>query len=52
MKTKAKVVEGSMQTARQGKKTYIVTGIVSVAKDLLRKDLEAAGKLKSLSSGF
>ena len=48
----AMFVEGSMQTARQGKKTYIVTGIVSVAKDLLRKDLEAAGKLKSLSSGF
>jgi len=47
----ATFVEGSMQTARQGKK-YVVTGVVSVAKDLLRKDLEAAGKLKSLNSGF
>lgn len=45
------LIEGSMQVVRQGKQ-YVVTGIVSVAKDQLRKDLEAAGVLKRLNSGF
>ena len=47
----ATLVEGSMQTSRQGKQ-YVVTGVVSVAKDRLRKDLELAGIVQKLSSGF
>ena len=47
----ATLVEGSMQTSRQGKQ-YVVTGVVSVAKDHLRKDLELAGIVQKLSSGF
>ena len=31
---------------------YNVCGIVSVAKDMLRRDLEAASVLRGLSSGF
>lgn len=34
------------------KKRYKVGVVVSVRKDLLRKDLEAAGIIKGLSSGF
>lgn len=40
-----------MQVVRQGKQ-YIVTGIISVSKEQLRKDLEAAGVVKRLNSGF
>lgn len=35
-----------------GKKEYKVGVVVTVQKDLLRKDLEAAGIIKGLSSGF
>jgi len=45
------VVEGSMQTSRQGKQ-FVVTGVVSVAKDRLRKDLEQTGIIQKLTSGF
>jgi hypothetical protein len=34
------------------KREYKVNVVVSVKKDALRKDLENAGILKSLSSGF
>ena len=34
------------------RKEYKVSRIISVSKDLLRKDLEDAGILKALSSGF
>lgn len=47
----ATLIEGSMQVVRQ-RKQYVVTGIISVAKDQLRKDLEAAGVVKRLNSGF
>lgn len=49
--TYATMVEGSMQTSRQGKQ-YVVTGVVSVAKDRLRKDLEKTGIIQQLNSGF
>lgn len=45
------IVEGSLQTVKQGKQ-YVVTGIVNVAKSQLRKDLEKAGVVRKLSSGF
>lgn len=45
------MVEGSMQTVRQGKQ-YVVTGVVNVAKSQLRKDMETAGVVRKLSSGF
>lgn len=45
------VVEGSLQTVKQGKQ-FVVIGIVNVAKSQLRKDLEKAGVVKKLSSGF
>jgi len=45
------LVEGSLQTARQGKQ-FIVTGVVNVAKTQLRQDLEKAGVVKKLNSGF
>lgn len=47
----ATFVEGSMKTSRVGKQ-YKVSGTVSVAKDQLRRDLEKAGMIKGLSSGF
>lgn len=47
----ATMVSGSLKTSRVGKK-YKVSGIVSVAKDQLRHDLEKAGMIRGLSSGF
>ena len=47
----ASFVSGSMKTSRVDKQ-YKVTGTVSVAKDQLRKDLEKAGMIRGLSSGF
>lgn len=44
-------VSGSMKTTRVGKQ-YKVAGTVSVAKDQLRRDLEKAGMIRGLSSGF
>lgn len=49
--TYCSVVDGSMQTVKQGKQ-YVVIGVVNVAKSQLRKDLEQAGVVKKLSSGF
>ena len=40
------------EVIKLGKKEYKVGLIVSVQKDALRQDLESAGILKSLSSGF
>jgi len=48
-----KVIEGTFQTARtSNKKQYRITATVAVQKDQLRKDLEEAGILQSLSDGF
>lgn len=43
---------GAGDVTKVGKKEYKVGVIVTVQKDLLRKDLEAAGIIKGLSSGF
>ncbi len=45
------IVDGSLQTVKQGKQ-YVVSGIVNVSKSQLRKDLEKAGVIKKLNSGF
>ena len=50
-KSYATFVNGSMKTTRVGKQ-FKVTGIVNVAKEQLRRDLEKAGMIKGLSSGF
>ena len=43
---------GAGDVTKVGKKEYKVGIVVTVQKDLLRKDLEAAGIIKGLSSGF
>ncbi len=43
--------DGNKEVVKVGKE-YKVGVVVSVSKDLLRKDLEAAGIIKGLSSGF
>ena len=45
------IVSGSRQVVKVGKQ-YKVTGTVTVAKDQLRKDLQDAGIIKGLNSGF
>jgi len=45
------IIGGSFQSQHIDKK-YKVTAVVAVAKDQLRKDLEKAGIIKGLSSGF
>lgn len=47
----ASVIDGSLQVQRMDKK-YKVTAIITVDKNRLRSDLERAGVLKGLSSGF
>lgn len=47
----ATIVSGSTETIKLGKE-YKVGVTVTVSKDLLRKDLEAAGVIRGLSSGF
>ena len=47
----ATVVSGSTETVKIGKE-FKVGVTVSISKDLLRKDLEAAGVIRGLSSGF
>ena len=47
----ASMVDGSLKTQKEGK-MYKVTATVSVAKDQLRTDLEKAGVIKGLNSGF
>ncbi len=44
-------VVGTPETIKVGKE-YKVGVVVSISKDALRKDLEGAGVVKSLSSGF
>jgi len=44
-------VDGSAERVKVGKE-YKIGAIVSVSKDLLRKDLEAAGVIRGLSDGF
>lgn len=43
---------GGRDVTKVGKKLYKIGVVVSVHKDALRKDLEAAGVLKGLASGF
>lgn len=45
------IVSGSRQVVKVGKQ-YKVTGTVTVAKDQLRKDLQDAGIIKGLNTGF
>lgn len=45
------IVDGSLQTVKQGKQ-FVVSGVISVAKSQLRNDLEKAGVIKKLNSGF
>jgi hypothetical protein len=47
----ATVVSNTPEVVKTGKE-YKVSMIVSVAKDMLRSDLEKAGVIKGLSSGF
>ncbi|MBE6249234.1 MAG: hypothetical protein E7106_08300 [Prevotella sp.] len=47
----ASMVDGSLKTQKEGKK-FKVKATVSVAKDQLRKDMEKAGVIKGLNSGF
>ena len=47
----ATVVTGSTETIKVGKE-FKIGVIVSISKDLLRKDLESAGVIRGLSSGF
>lgn len=47
----ASMVGGSLKTQKEGKR-YKVTATISVAKEQLRKDLEKAGVIKGLNSGF
>lgn len=47
----ASMISGSLKTSRDGK-LYKVTALVSVAKEQLRQDLEKAGVIKGLNSGF
>jgi hypothetical protein len=48
----ADIIDGSTESIKVGKKEYKVGAIVSVSKDMLRKDLEEAGIIRGLSSGF
>lgn len=45
------IVSGSRQVVKAGKQ-YKVTATVTVAKDQLRKDLQDAGIIKGLNTGF
>lgn len=48
----ASVVEGSYETIKMKKKGYKVGAVVQVSKDNLRRELENAGVIKGLASGF
>ncbi len=47
----ANPVQSTRQVTKSGKE-YVITEIVEVQKDLLKKDLQDAGVLRSLNSGF
>lgn len=48
----ASVTSSSPEVIKVSKKEYKIGYILSISKDQLRKDLEAAGIIKGLSSGF
>lgn len=48
----ATVAADTPEIIKVNKKEYKVGYVISVMKDQLRKDLEEAGIIKSLSSGF
>ncbi len=48
----ATVVMGSYQRVKVKKRGYKVGAVLQVSKDQLRRELEQAGVIKSLSSGF
>ena len=47
----ATIIDGSITTEKVGKQ-YKITATISIAKTILRNDLEKAGIIKSLSNGF
>lgn len=47
----ANPVQSTRQVTKSGKE-YVITEIVEVQKDMLKKDLQDAGVLRSLNSGF
>lgn len=48
----ANVLEGTSEVVKMKKKGYKVGAVVQVSKDNLRRDLEKAGVIKGLASGF
>ncbi|MDR2890938.1 MAG: hypothetical protein LBV18_04970 [Alistipes sp.] len=52
MKYVSATVDGSTSVVKVGKKEYKAGVVVTVNKDLLRSDLEAAGIIRGLGSGF
>ena len=48
----ANITSPTPETVKVGKNEYKVGVVISVSKDLLRKDLEAAGIIKGLGAGF
>jgi hypothetical protein len=48
----ANIVSSSLEIIKLQKKEFKVGAIFSISKDLLRKDLESAGVIRGLSSGF
>lgn len=48
----ATIVSQAPEVVKMGKNDFKVGMVVTVSKDQLRKDLESAGVIKSLSSGF
>ena len=48
----ASIISTTPEIVKVGKNEYKVGYVISISKDQLRKDLEAAGIIRSLSSGF
>lgn len=48
----ASIISTTPEIIKVGKNEYKVGYVISISKDQLRKDLEAAGIIRSLSSGF
>ena len=46
------IVDGSYSRTKLSKKKYKISAVVQVQKDLLRKEMERAGVMQSLSDGF
>ena len=48
----ATIVEGTFERVKVTKRQYKIGAVISVAKDQLRKQLEADNIIRGLSSGF